>query len=116
MDAPATNVRTGVIIRTYVYAEAMKVTATQLRQNIYGLLDEALATGQAIEIERKGKVLRIVPPPGTRPAAEMTDEEFKKEYPRLARLTKWDVLVGDPDDIVHMDWSHEWSELKKPSK
>jgi hypothetical protein len=27
---------------------------------------------------------------------------------KLARLVKHDCLVGDPESIVHIDWSGEW--------
>ncbi|MEP6962593.1 MAG: type II toxin-antitoxin system Phd/YefM family antitoxin [Acidobacteriota bacterium] len=76
----------------------MKVSATQLRQNIYALLDQTLATGEPIEVERKGRLLRIVSadPPS-----------------KLARLKKHHDVVGDLEDLVHLDWYHEWSELKK---
>jgi prevent-host-death family protein len=69
------------------------MTASQLRQNIYRLLDQVLDTGVPLEIERKGRKLRIVP-----------------EAPRdkLDNLKRRDCLVGDPEDIVHMDWSEEW--------
>jgi hypothetical protein len=30
----------------------------------------------------------------------------------LSKLKKRDYIVGDSDDLVHMDWSSEWSELK----
>lgn len=76
----------------------MKVSATALRQNIYGILDEALETGEVVEVERKGRILRIVP----------------EEQPgRLAKLKKRNWIIGNPDDLIHMDWSTEWSELKK---
>ena len=75
----------------------MKVTATALRQNIYGILDEALATGQAIEIERKGKTLKIVPP---------------KTGSRLAKLKDQGWCDGDPDDLIHVEGLWEWNELK----
>ena len=39
----------------------MALTATELRKNIYKLLDEILETGNPLEIERKGKRLRIFP-------------------------------------------------------
>jgi hypothetical protein len=29
-----------------------------------------------------------------------------------SKLKKRDYIVGDPEDIVHMDWSGEWNELK----
>ncbi len=31
----------------------------------------------------------------------------------LNKLKKRDYVVGDSEDFVHMDWSKEWSELKK---
>lgn len=73
----------------------MPVTASQLRQDIYRLLDEVLETGVPVEIERRGRRLRLVP----------ADAPSK-----LARLTPHpDAIVGDPEDLVHMDWSKEWS-------
>jgi hypothetical protein len=93
----------------------MAVSATQLRQNIYAILDEALATGKPVEIERKGKILQIVP---EAPPAEETDEEFRKEFPRLARLKNHHSVIGDIEDLVNVTWSHDFSELvkKKPLK
>ncbi|HXM44948.1 MAG TPA: hypothetical protein VN924_27165 [Bryobacteraceae bacterium] len=75
----------------------MRVTASKLRENIYRILDEAIETGVPVEIIRKGVVLRIV---------------LEKPPSKLARLKKRDIFVGDPDDIIGMDWSSEWSELK----
>jgi hypothetical protein len=75
----------------------MRVTASKLRENVYRILDEAIETGVPVEIIRKGVVLRIV---------------LEKPPSKLARLKKRDIFVGDPDDIIGMDWSSEWSELK----
>jgi antitoxin (DNA-binding transcriptional repressor) of toxin-antitoxin stability system len=75
----------------------MRVTASKLRENVYQILDEALATGVPVEVIRKGKVLKIVP---------------DKPVSKLDRLKKRKGLVGDPEDIVSMDWSKEWTELK----
>lgn len=72
----------------------MTVTASQLRANIFKLLDKVLETGQPLEIVRKGQVLRIVPaePPS-----------------RLDRLVRRDEFInGDPGDLVQLDWSGEW--------
>lgn len=69
------------------------MSASKLRQDIYNLLDQVLLTGKPLEITRKGRRLRIVPDGG--PA-------------RLDNLTSHDCLNGDPEDIVHLDWSHEW--------
>lgn len=37
----------------------MKLTATSLRENIYAILDQVLASGEAVEIERNGRTLRL---------------------------------------------------------
>ncbi len=88
----------------------MAVSATQLRQNIYAILDEALATGKAVEIERKGKRLRIVPEPVEE---EMSDEEYAKEFPKLAKLKNHNTLVGSLDDLIDVEWNEDFSDLRK---
>jgi antitoxin (DNA-binding transcriptional repressor) of toxin-antitoxin stability system len=72
----------------------MAVTASELRANIYKLLDRALETGRAIEVERKGKILRITPP---EPTSKLAGLPRRTEFMR-----------GDPAELVHMDWSSEW--------
>src|SRR5271165_268294 len=81
----------------YSVEVAMRVTASKLRENVYKILDEAIETGVPVEIVRKGVVLRIVP---------------EKPRSKLDGLKKRSVFVGDPDDIIGMDWSSEWTELK----
>lgn len=75
----------------------MAITASELRQDIYRLLDEVLETGVPLEVERRGRRVRVVP----------------EETPsKLARLTPHPgTIVGDPEDIVHMDWSADWRGL-----
>jgi antitoxin (DNA-binding transcriptional repressor) of toxin-antitoxin stability system len=74
----------------------MKLTATRLRQNIYAILDEVIETGVPVEIERKGKVLQIVP------------EKKPSKFDRIPAMpTAW---VGDPEDIFKIDWLKEWGE------
>lgn len=72
----------------------MRTNATRLREKLYQMLDHALETGETIEVERKGRVLRIVP-----------------DAPRskLERLVPHPGAVsGDPGDLVHLDWSDTW--------
>ncbi len=73
----------------------MKVSATQLRQNLYNLLDQVISTGIPLEIERKGKVLKIIP-------------QSKKS--KLDNLEPHDVVNGPPEDIINVDWLSEWDE------
>lgn len=73
----------------------MTITASKLRANVYRLLDEILETGRPLEIERNGKTLVIAP------------KEPRSIWDRLPRREGY--IVGDPDDLVHMDWSSEWN-------
>ena len=72
----------------------MRYSATKLRQNLYHILDMVIDEGTVVEIERKGHILKIV-----------------AETP----LSKWDrlephqIINGDPESIVSMDWSEYWS-------
>jgi antitoxin (DNA-binding transcriptional repressor) of toxin-antitoxin stability system len=75
----------------------VKVTASQLRQNVYRLLDEVLDSGIPLEIERRGKLLRVVPVP---------------QPNKLSRLVPHpQAIVGDPEDFVHLDWSNELRDI-----
>ena len=77
----------------------MAITASKLRENIYNILDEVIETGVPVEVTRKGKTLKIVP-------------ENVKRIRDLSKLPKRDCIVGDPDDLVHIDCMSEWSEFK----
>ena len=74
----------------------MKITASKLRENVYKILDQVLETGAPVEIERRGRKLRIVP----------GDIPPRGKLARLERRPK--VIVGDPEALVHLDWSGEW--------
>jgi hypothetical protein len=62
------------------------VTPTELRANIYKLLDEILNTGIPLEIKKGDKKLRIVPV-----------EKGDKLQNLIARP---EVIAGDPDELV----------------
>jgi hypothetical protein len=73
----------------------MAISASQLRANVYRLLDEVLATGQPLEIKRNDKVLVIAP------------KEEVSFWDRLPR--RQGFIVGDPNELIHIDWSSEWN-------
>ncbi len=79
----------------------MAVTASQLRADVYRLLDQVLETGVPLEIERGGRRLRIVPAEPTDPAGSKLE--------RLKGRGNPDAVIGDPDDLIHMDWSSYWN-------
>ncbi len=71
----------------------MQLTASQLRRNIYQILDQVLETGVPVEIKRKGGTVKIVP---------------EEQGSRLDNLLPRTYLAGDPQEIVHIDWSDQW--------
>ncbi len=72
----------------------MRLSASKLRGNIYRILDQILKTGRAVEIERGGRLLKIIP---------------VEEVSKLARLEPHKgVIKCDPEELVHIDWSSEW--------
>lgn len=72
----------------------MTVTASVLRKDIYHLLDQVLETGKPLAVKRKSGMVNIV---AEEPPAKM------------ARLKKHACIPGDPEDLVHSDWSGEWN-------
>ena len=75
----------------------MQITATELRRNVYRILDEAIASGVPVEVVRKGQVVRLVPEP---------------VVSKLDHLKKRNAFVGDPDDIIDINWLDEWNEMR----
>lgn len=69
------------------------VTPTELRGNIYNLLDEILNTGIPIEITKGGKKLRIVP--------------IGKANKLQNLASRPNVIKGNPNDLVDISWEKE---------
>ena len=71
----------------------MTITASELRSNIYQILDRVLKTGEPVGISRRGKIIKIIPP---------------FEPSKLDRIKKMGKINGDPESLVHMNWAREW--------
>ncbi len=69
------------------------ITPTQLRSDIYNILDEILKTGLPLEIKKGDKKLVIIPV-----------EKVDKLKNLVARS---DVILGDPDELVEINWEGE---------
>jgi hypothetical protein len=69
------------------------ITPTELRANIYNLLDEVINTGVPIEIRKGDKKLRIV-------AVEKVDK-----FQNL--VSRPHIIQGDPEELVGISWEHE---------
>jgi len=74
----------------------MAISLTKLRADLYKIVDQVIATGIPVEIEREGKKVKII-------AVE------KKS--KLANLIAHPgTIIGKPEDLVHLDWSSQWKE------
>lgn len=68
---------------------------TELRQDIYHKFDDIIATQEPLLVDRKGHILKIVP---------------VGRSSRIESLEPQELVVGEADDLIHMDWSETWSE------
>jgi hypothetical protein len=75
------------------------ITLTELRADLYKVVDQIIETGVSVEVQRNGHKIKII----------LADGSSKLE--RLVQRTG--VINGDPEDIVHCEWLQEWSELQK---
>ena len=69
------------------------ITVTELRSNIYNLLDEVLNTGIPIAINKGGKKLKIMP--------------VGKANKLQNLVSRPNVIKGNPDDLVGISWEKE---------
>ena len=69
------------------------ITPSELRRNLYNLLDQVILTGKPVEIKRKNKVLKII---------------IEQPKLKLDNLKKREVMNCMPDEIIYNDWEKEW--------
>ncbi len=71
------------------------MTATELRRNVYNVLDEVLATGKPQEILRQGRKLLII-----------SAEPGKRSF---ASAPKRQILRCSFDELVATSWEDAWN-------
>ena len=69
------------------------ITVTELRSNIYNLLEEVLTTGVPLEVRKNGRRLRIAP---IKPV-----DKFANMVPDPT------VINGDPEALVDILWEYD---------
>lgn len=67
---------------------------TQLRNNLYQVLDEIVRTGEPIFVERGGNTIKI-----------SVDRPYVNDLSRLVKRPE--LIVGNPDDIDTINWENE---------
>ncbi len=72
------------------------LSISRLRANLYRIVDRVIASGQPVEVRRGEHRVRL---------SRLSDTDG------LSTLEPHpDYVRGDPEDLVHMDWSREWRE------
>jgi antitoxin (DNA-binding transcriptional repressor) of toxin-antitoxin stability system len=71
----------------------MQITASQLRQNIYQILDRIIEKGEVVEIKRKGTIIKLVP-------------ETKKS--KIERLKENHFSNEPAEAFESIDWTGTW--------
>ena len=71
----------------------MVMTATQLRKDIYKVIDRVARTGIPVEVTRKGVSVRLV---------------SSQKRSRLANLKKRNIFLVPPEDLVDIHWADAW--------
>ena len=74
----------------------MSMSLTALRQQLFNVVDQVIATGIPIEIKRNGHIVKII----------LADKKSK-----LGNLVKHDCIVGDPEELINLSLQ-EWDEEK----
>ena len=70
-----------------------RLSPTKLRADLYRVLDHVIASGETVEVERNGRLIRI----------------SADQPPKLALLEPHPEYLKVPkEDVVHIDWSSEW--------
>lgn len=69
-----------------------KITPTELRRDLFKLLDEVLQTGEGLEIERAGGRVLLLAQPNR----------------KLDRLSARPTVQGDSDDLDEIHWDGAW--------
>ena len=72
----------------------VKITTSQLRATVDRILDDVLENGTIVQVERRGRRVRIVA------------EAPRRKLDRL--IERSDFIAGDPAALVHIDWSARW--------
>ena len=76
----------------------MRITVSQLRKDIFRILDQVIEKNETIEILHKGRSIRIVP----------TERRGKLKNLKKRKYSDEPLSAFD-----HIDWTHEWTGGKK---
>lgn len=73
--------------------ERRRITPSQLRSDVYRILDEVLETGRPYEVIRKGKKVILMP-------------ESEDMWGRMAALGRRKIMACSFDELVETSWDY----------
>jgi len=73
--------------------ERRRITPSQLRSDVYRILDDVLRTGRPCEVVRKGKKVLLMP-------------ESEDIWERMAALGPRKILACSFDELVETSWDY----------
>jgi len=86
----------------------IEVTLTELRKDLFKIIDRVAETGEVLRVRRQGRVIDLSPQTTDKPAVELTPQQ------RWARfLERPERDIGKPSDFEslenagHWEWSGE---------
>ncbi len=69
------------------------MTSTQLRKDLFRILDQILESGEGVEIHREAGSVLLLP---------------QREGGKLARLRRRATIIGDSDSLDQVNWEEAW--------
>ena len=76
----------------------MRITASKLRENVYRILDEVIETGAAVEVVRKGSIVKLV---AEKPVSKLERLKKGSVFYRRSRRHHRDGLVVELVPELH---------------
>lgn len=73
------------------------LTAPRLRAELFRILDQVLATGDPVEVQRPTGSVRIIRDPSSRKLAALTPHPG--------------TINGNPDDLAALSWEQSWKPM-----
>ena len=95
----------------------IEVTLTEMRKDLFRLIDRMVETGEPIRVRRNGRTIDLSARTGDKPVSEMTPQE---RYDRWLAKAEAEGPKPCPDDLVtckdHWTWDPDvkFADLLKP--
>jgi len=78
----------------------MTLTIEQFQKDAMPWLAKLRQTGETLLLVAGDEAFEL------RPAGPLSTDKASRDFQNL--LPKRDIIVGDPEDLAHLDWSSEW--------